>query len=163
MADLNSDPRIDPRIKRAMGAFPPMTLGDVESREQLLEEAGAPQAVALRRGMEAMFDKVDNEAVTPSAGLDISTHEFVSSPDGNTIKVQFIRPLTPERLPCVYYIHGGGMQSLSCFFGMYRAWGKMIAHQGVAVRWWISATASRPPRRRRWRRFPRASTTACRG
>ncbi len=133
MADLNSDPRIDPRIKRAMGAFPPMTLGDVESREQLLEEAGAPQAVALRRGMEAMFDKVDNEAVTPSAGLDISTHEFVSSPDGNTIKVQFIRPLTPERLPCVYYIHGGGMQSLSCFFGMYRAWGKMIAHQGVAV------------------------------
>ncbi len=133
MANLNDDPRIDPRIKRAMGAFPPMQLGDVASREQLLEEAESPQSVALRRGMEAMFDKVDNEAITPSAGLDISTHEFVSSPDGNTIRMQFIRPLTPERLPCVYYIHGGGMQSLSCFFGMYRAWGKMIAHQGVAV------------------------------
>lgn len=133
MANLNDDPRIDPRIKRAMGAFPPMQLGDVESREQLLEEASSPQSVALRRGMEAMFDKVDNEAITPSAGLDISTHEFVSSPDGNTVKVQLIRPLTSERLPCVYYIHGGGMQSLSCFFGMYRAWGKMIAHQGVAV------------------------------
>jgi len=36
-------------------------------------------------------------------------------------------------LPCVYYIHGGGMQSMSCFLGLYRSWGRIIAHQGVAV------------------------------
>jgi acetyl esterase/lipase len=33
----------------------------------------------------------------------------------------------------VYYIHGGGMQSLSCYDGNYRAWGRIIAAQGVAV------------------------------
>ena len=33
----------------------------------------------------------------------------------------------------MYYIHGGGMQSMSCYDGNYRAWGRMIAAQGVAV------------------------------
>jgi acetyl esterase/lipase len=33
----------------------------------------------------------------------------------------------------VVYIHGGGMQSMSAFNGMYKAWGRIIASQGVAV------------------------------
>jgi len=33
----------------------------------------------------------------------------------------------------VYYIHGGGMATMSCFDGMYRGWGKLIADNGVAV------------------------------
>ena len=33
----------------------------------------------------------------------------------------------------MYYIHGGGMQSMSCYDGNYRAWGRIIAAQGVAV------------------------------
>jgi acetyl esterase/lipase len=33
----------------------------------------------------------------------------------------------------VFYIHGGGMAFTSCFDANYRAWGKMIAHQGLAV------------------------------
>ncbi|MEM8769395.1 MAG: alpha/beta hydrolase, partial [Pseudomonadota bacterium] len=53
--------------------------------------------------------------------------------DGNQIQVQFIRPDNDEILPCVYYIHGGGIQVMSCFDGMYRGWGKIIAAQGVAV------------------------------
>ena len=36
-------------------------------------------------------------------------------------------------LGCVYYIHGGGMASMSCYDGMYRGWGKIIAANGVAV------------------------------
>jgi len=80
-----------------------------------------------------MLQMLDSEEISPSAGLDISTHEFTSSPDGNSIKVQFIRPQSTQSLPCVYYIHGGGMQSMSCFWGIYRAWGKIIAQQGVAV------------------------------
>jgi len=133
MSKLDDDPRIDPRIKAIMGAMPTLPQGDVESREKLLEEMNTPEAVALREQMEGMFDMIDNEDVAPSAGLDISTLEFVSQPDGNTIKVQYIRPANSERLPCVYYIHGGGMQAMSCFMGMYRAWGKIIAAQGVAV------------------------------
>jgi acetyl esterase len=44
-----------------------------------------------------------------------------------------IRPDNDEALPCVYYIHGGGMGFLSCFDGIFRGWGKLIAANGVAV------------------------------
>ena len=61
------------------------------------------------------------------------TVEFTSEPDGNTIKVCMFVPESGGPHPCVYYIHGGGMQSMSCFLGNYQAWGKIIAAQGVAV------------------------------
>lgn len=116
-----------------MGAMPSVPLPNVETRQQLLDEANTPAAQAQAEQAMAMFEMLDNEDIAPSRGLAISTHEFVSNPDGNTVKVQFIRPDTSEMLPCVYYIHGGGMQAMSCFLGMYRAWGKIIAQQGVAV------------------------------
>jgi acetyl esterase/lipase len=81
----------------------------------------------------AMFAALDNDEVAPSAGLVVRTETFVSAPDGNSIKLQFIRAEGGERLPCIYYIHGGGMTFMSCFDGMYRAWGRIIAAQGVAV------------------------------
>lgn len=133
MSKLSDDPRVDPRIKKMMGLMPPLTLDNVESREQLLAEANSPESLARLKQMEVMFEMVDTEQVAPSAGLDISTHEFRSQPDGNSIKLQFIRPQGDAALPCVYYIHGGGMQAMSCFYGIYRAWGKFIARQGVAV------------------------------
>jgi acetyl esterase/lipase len=133
MADINNDPRIDPRIKAVMGAIPVRVEGDVETREQLLEEASSPEAIAAWEQSAPLMEMLDSEAISPSVGLQISTHEFRSAPDGNTIKVRFIRPESPEPLPCVYYIHGGGMQIMSCFDGIYRSWGKIIAQQGVAV------------------------------
>lgn len=133
MSKMNEDPRIDPRIKALFGNMPTVSFGDVASRQQALEEANSPESLARMKQMEGMFELIDNEQVAPSAGLAISTHELISSPDNNTIKLQFIRPASDETLPCVYYIHGGGMQTMSCFVGMYRAWGKIIAAQGVAV------------------------------
>jgi acetyl esterase len=133
MSNMETDPRIDPRIKMLMGGMPSTPQEDVDTRQQLLDEASTPAALAQVERAMAIFDLLDNEDIAPSAGLNISTHEFVSNPDGNTVKVQFIRPDTAETLPCVYYIHGGGMQAMSCFLGMYRAWGKIIAQQGVAV------------------------------
>ena len=133
MSKLNDDPRIDPRIKAIMGTLDLDNGGDASSREEMLAEAQTPESVARTQEMEALFDMVDNEDVAPSAGLSIATHEFTSAPDGNTIKVQYIRPDTDETLPCVYYIHGGGMMSMSCYMGLYRAWGKIIAARGVAV------------------------------
>jgi acetyl esterase/lipase len=131
---LVADPRIDPRIKAIFGAMPDMPpLGDAESREQLLAEEATVEAAARAAAQKVMLDAVDNEAVAPSAGLAIRTERFTSSPDGNAVNIQYIRPDTDETLPCVYYIHGGGMQSMSCYDGMYRAWGKIIAAWGVAV------------------------------
>ena len=133
MTKLSDDPRIDPRIKAIMGMMPTASPGDAESREQVVAEANSEQALAARAALEGFMAMCDNEDIAPSAGLDISVHEFTSSPDGNTIKIQLIRPESDGPLPCVYYIHGGGMQVMSCFDGMYKAWGRMIAQQGVAV------------------------------
>jgi len=130
---LADDPRIDPRIKAWMANMPTGTQTDVESRDALLDELNRPDAVALRDQLTAMLELLDSQDVAPSKGLDVSTIELTSSPDGNTVKLQFIRPQSDDVLPCVYYIHGGGMASLSCFNGMYRSWGRIIANQGVAV------------------------------
>ncbi len=133
MSKIADDPRIDPRIKALMGAMPEGAQVDVIDREQLLKEANTPEALAATETMMALMDSIDDEAIAPSAGLDIRLIEVTSQPDGNAITIQFIRPTGDEVVPCVYYIHGGGMMSMSCTLGLYRSWGRMIANQGVAV------------------------------
>jgi acetyl esterase len=131
---LASDPRIDPRLKAMFGGWPEMTTpGDARDRAQLLAEVSTEAAKAAQAQQKAMFDAIDTEEVASFKGLTIRTAVFTSQPDGNEIKIQFIRPEGAAILPCVYYIHGGGMQSMSAFDGMYRAWGRIIAAQGVAV------------------------------
>lgn len=76
---------------------------------------------------------MDSEEVASSAGLSVRTETLTSSPDGNTIKIRYIRPDNDETLPCVYYIHGGRMEMSSCYEGNYKTWGRMIAAKGVAV------------------------------
>ncbi|MBU4317463.1 MAG: alpha/beta hydrolase [Proteobacteria bacterium] len=133
MAKLTDDPRIDPRIKKIFGAINFPAEKNAASREELLASANSQKAIAMRAGFKAFQDLCDTEAIAPSAGLTISTREIKSHPDGNTIHIQWIRPSKKERLACVYYIHGGGMQSQSCYDGNYKAWGRIIAQQGVAV------------------------------
>jgi acetyl esterase/lipase len=131
--DIATDPRLDPRIKAILSAIPPIAATDVASREELLAEAdtdAAREAVELFR---VFMDLCDTEESAPSAGLRVHSEQIVSAPDGNTINLQVIRPDTDETLACVYYIHGGGMATLSCYDGMYRGWGKLIAANGVAV------------------------------
>jgi acetyl esterase/lipase len=131
---LASDPRIDPRLKALFGGWPDRPpVGDIATREALIAEANTPEALAAEAAMVGLFDACDSEANAPSAGLSIRQDSFISAPDGNTVQVAIIRPEGAEKLPCVYYIHGGGMQTMSCFNGMYRAWGRIIAAQGVAV------------------------------
>jgi acetyl esterase/lipase len=131
---IATDPRIDPRIKAVFAAVP---LGepwhDVASREALLAEENSEQGKAAAAARTAMLEFLDTEDVAPSAGLAVRVETFRSEPDGNTVNIRVIRPDTAERLPCVYYIHGGGMMFMSCFDGLYRSWGKIIAAQGVAV------------------------------
>ena len=131
--DIANDDRIDPRIKAILISIPPMDISDAESREELVAAANTPEAKATADMMRSFLDLCDSEENSPSTGLRISTEEFVSSPDGNKILLQVIRPDSNDVLPCVYYIHGGGMATMSCFDGMYRGWGKIIAAQGVAV------------------------------
>ena len=133
MPDTADDRRLDPRVKWALRNVPVTALGDVDTRERLLEISNSPKAIALRDKMEALYDTLDTEEVASSTGLTITTHDVISAPDGNTIKIRFVRPESDETLPCVYYIHGGGMQNGSAFGAMYRVWARVLAAQGVAV------------------------------
>lgn len=131
---LAEDPRIDPRLKAVFGSLGVLTAtGDVASREDMLAAANSESGKRQAAAMAAMLESFDNETIAPSAGLRVSTERVVSAPDGNTINIQFIRPDNTARVPCVYYIHGGGMTIMSCYSGNYRAWGKIIAAHGVAV------------------------------
>ena len=130
---IADDPRIHPRIRRIMGAMPAPDGPTYESREQVLELANRPSSVEAEKERMAMLDGLDSTDLAPLDGLDISTVEFTSDPDGNTIKMLLIRPESDDPVPAVVYLHGGGMMTMSCFLGMYQCWGRLIAHQGVAV------------------------------
>ncbi|MEM7091401.1 MAG: alpha/beta hydrolase [Actinomycetota bacterium] len=133
MNKIQSDLRIHPRIRRIMGQMPEPTAPVYENREQLMEVVSRPSAIENRAAQDKVLDRLDDQNLAPLDGLDISTIEIESAPDGNTIKILFIRPETDEPVPAVVYLHGGGMMSMSCFLGMYQCWGRLIAHQGVAV------------------------------
>jgi acetyl esterase len=131
--DIAADPRLDPRLKDLLSMVPQVPATDVDSREALVAEANSEAARKAVDAFRPFMDLCDTEEAAPSAGLRVSTEQFVSAPDGNTIKLRVTRPDNEETVACVYYIHGGGMSNLSCFDGMYRGWAKLIAANGVAV------------------------------
>jgi acetyl esterase/lipase len=117
-------------LRTYFGAIELRSRGDVASREELLADEAFKSEI---EGLRAMLNSFNDETIAPSAGLSIRTERVVASADGNTINIQFICPDNAARLPCVYYIHGGGMQFMSCYDGNYQAWGRMIAANGIAV------------------------------
>jgi acetyl esterase/lipase len=134
MVKLAEDPRVDPRIKALLGHLPQLPpAGDAASREQQLAEEDTDAAREGWAQFKALFGANDTEATAPSAGLAMRTVEFVSQPDGNRVQAHLTRPHGEAVLPGVVYLHGGGMTSLSAFDGQYRAWGRILAAEGLAV------------------------------
>jgi acetyl esterase len=131
--DAATDARLDPRIAALLAFIPPLAAADVSSREELLALSNSDAAREEAELFKGLMDLCDTEEAAPSAGLRVHTEKIMSNPDSNTINLQVIRPDTDETVACVYYIHGGGMAMLSCYDGMYRGWGKIIAANGVAV------------------------------
>ncbi|MXX47525.1 MAG: alpha/beta hydrolase [Chloroflexi bacterium] len=133
MSKLSEDRRIDPRLKALFGGFDLPAAEDVASREELIERANSAESRAQFEGLMGFMAMCDTEEIAPSTGLTVTTETFTSSPDGNTVNIQYIRPDSDEPLPCVYYIHGGGMAQMSCYDPNYKAWGRIIAQNDVAV------------------------------
>ena len=131
--DIQNDRRIDPRIKALLAYVPAIPASAATTREELLAEANTPEALQGAEDFRQLMAACDTEEAAPSAGLHVSRESFEPSPGGHTVNLQVIRPLGDEVVACVYYIHGGGMTNLSCFDGMYRGWGKLVAANGVAV------------------------------
>ena len=132
---MAQDPRIDPRIKALMGDLNFPAMPKFTSREQML--AAYSQAATSGRPAQRTFLTVlaegDYSKIAPAEGLTVRTEQITSAPDGNRINLQIITPEGGEGLPCVHYIHGGGMSAMSCYDANYAAWGRVIARQGVTV------------------------------
>lgn len=127
------DPRIDPRIKMLLAMMPSFQAPDVPDRETLLERSNTPEGMASAEMYRSVMAVCDSEENAPTKGLRIHVETVTSQPDGNSITLRVLRPDTDAVLPCIYYIHGGGMASLSCFDGNYSGWGKLLAAKGVVV------------------------------
>ncbi len=131
---ISEDPRIDKRIKDVFGVLDvDSVMAEHATREEMMAFEDTEEALMGKEIMHQINNAPHYKDVIPSEGLSTVTKEFISEPDGNTIKIQYIRPDTDEILPCVYYIHGGGMEMSSCFDELYQAWGRCIARQNVAV------------------------------
>jgi acetyl esterase len=127
------DLQLDPRVRVFFHAQPAVAVTDVADRNELLADVSSPEGRAMLAAEAEFMDGGDSEDIAPSKGLRFDTIDVRSSPDDNTIQLHVIRPDDDEVRPCVYYIHGGAMASLSCTYGSYRAWGRLIATQGVVV------------------------------
>jgi acetyl esterase/lipase len=128
---LNEDPGFDPRLKAGLGHIASAPAFQASSREEIIAAfAAIPPG---ENPLEVAINSLDFATLAPEAGLAIRTIAIPSAPDGNSINLQVITPEGAGPWPCVYYIHGGGMALMSCYDQNYRAWGRMIAHQGVVV------------------------------
>jgi acetyl esterase/lipase len=131
--DALKDERMDPRARQFVASIPSGDVLNPATRDEILAAASTPEALAMQEFFKELTEGLDDETIAPRTGLRFEDFTVSSSPDGNNVKIQFIRPDNDQVLPCVYYIHGGGMATMSCYYGNYRTWGRLIAQQGVAV------------------------------
>jgi len=139
--DPSEDPRLDPRLTPLCKMLTatqnePKTADEIkDDHETLVKKAAENRNVGLEAAF--MTEQPFQLSAAPLESVERSEGTFVSSPDGNTVRYCFMRPADApkdSKLPVVYYIHGGGMTQLSCFYAMYQSWGRFVcARTGMAV------------------------------
>ena len=77
--DVQNDPRLDPRVKRALRSVPSRPLSDIDSRERLVEISNSESALAMAAKLEDLYARFDTADVAPFDGLRIETRELTSS------------------------------------------------------------------------------------
>ena len=92
MSKLQEDPRIDPQIKAKFGDFGQAQAPNASSRAEVLAMFETPEGKAMIEMQSQFFRTTASEEVAPSKGLVIRTETFASAPDGNQVKILFIRP-----------------------------------------------------------------------
>lgn len=137
------DPRLDPRQRNfleMMASMPrprPKKLSEMKrSHAEMVKRATSSKALAIQRVIEARMLRETklHLLLAPREGVTVREGVFESAPEGNRVRFLFFSPSRAQsRLPCVYYIHGGGMIAGSIYYAHYRAWARLIAHHGVCV------------------------------
>ncbi|GLZ44007.1 hypothetical protein Acsp06_01920 [Actinomycetospora sp. NBRC 106375] len=134
--DLRTDPRAKPDLVAALAAFgldgpaapPPVTRAD--------GPAAVSEAVgALHDGFSAVYAAVplDLPGDAPDDAVEV-TETSVASPDGHVVPLVLYRPAgVSGPLPCVVYIHGGGMVILDAETRVHDRWCRELALTGVVA------------------------------
>ncbi|GAA4812715.1 alpha/beta hydrolase [Actinomycetospora chlora] len=134
--DLRSDPRTKPDLLAALAAF---GLDGPAAAPPVTREAG-PDAVAqavegLHDGFSAIYANVplDLPGDAPDDAVAV-TETSVVSEDGHLIPLRLYRPAGVEGpLPCVVYVHGGGMVILDAETRVHDRWCRELALTGVVA------------------------------
>ena len=102
MSKISEDKRIDKRLKgmfmAEMDAIDIMQ-NDLKTREQIMEAQQGEEAKIGQSLMDMIFNSTHFKETVTEEGLITTIEEFVSQPDGNTVKIQYIRPDNDETVP----------------------------------------------------------------
>ena len=131
---LLEDVRLDPRVRKVLGAAPPGNPGEflpkvtmTSSYEDSLNWVGAMEKMLQSRNAAALA------AMPEFAGV-VSSKETVRGVDANGIALYIDRPeKQTKNLPCIVHIHGGGMSFSSTHNPPTVRWRKTLAQQGMVV------------------------------
>ena len=92
---IKDDLRIDKRLRDVFGQidFTEVTNSPANTREGILAEQETEQGKQGRAILELFNNSTHYKEAIPETGLITTTKEFISDPDGNTIKIQYILSL----------------------------------------------------------------------
>lgn len=132
--DLRTDPRMNPRLRSAMAEFGLDAAAEVPNISRTAPIEKIAEAVGQwDEGNEALYAGVPTGLPGDDKGVTRST-ETVPGLDGNDIILHVYRPARAEGpMPCVVYVHGGGMTILQTFNNVHRQWSEDLAATGMVV------------------------------
>ena len=131
---LLEDKRLDPRVRRALGAAPPG--GPGASLPVVTLNSSYEHCLSWISAMEKMLMSQDAAALAAMPAFDdIGTHEdVIPRGDGSGIDLYLDRPKNRTgKLPCVVHVHGGGMAFTTARRPLTARWRKTLARQGMLV------------------------------
>ncbi len=128
-----ADPRLDPRLLQALREIG----ADARAPDPAVDRHSDPgQVEVVLAAIEDGFDALYATLPAPDRAAPNVRHvdEVATSRDGHEVPLRVFRPagvLGP--LPCVVYLHGGGMAVYSAFGPMYQQWCRDLAATGLVV------------------------------
>ena len=130
---LKDDPRLDPALAVALKQFrldgeapgPPVSVDDTQEVKLGFIAAAEPLYQALST---MVFDPL---ALPDNV---IETTQVIQGEEGNDISLYISRPKeTPQPLPAILHLHGGGMALLTAADPNYVHWRQKLAEKGLVV------------------------------
>ena len=131
---LATDPRLDPRIAKAMAGMPPG--GPAAMLPKVTLSSSYEECLRWVAAMEKLQGMQDSVRLAAMPGFtDISDEKkTITGIEGNEIDLYVDRPKGSQgKLPCIVHIHGGGMAFTTAQAAAAVRWRKTLARQGLVV------------------------------